>query len=276
MKNNVISKETTLVLKAFAILGVIFAHVGYEIFADESLLYPLAIFGGISGDLFFFLSGFGLACSYDKWMGKTKEFYIYRIRRIWLPIFFILIALFTADALIHSRYYSLSYILKSFLIIFPTHDLNLDVNSPLWFMTPILIYYLFFPLLYKRSKPVLSALGFVALGFFVSRVLENIIVSELFRLHYLAFPLGILAFHYIPAITSSKYFPEQKIAALPLIFLIIYFGVNSGGHVIIHYVFVCHCNYHTQRQMEIFFNVRNLFIPDIFISLAFDVQVRSL
>lgn len=231
MLTSVIDKEITLVLKAFAVLGVIFAHVGYVIFSDHSFLFPLSVFGGVAGDLFFFLSGLGLACTYPKWIGKTKDFYIYRIKRIFWPIFGVLLLFFVADIIIHSTYYSPIYAIRSFLMIFPTHDVAKDINSPLWFMTPILLYYIFFPLLYRSNRPVLSAFGFMGLGFFVSRIFDGIIVSELFKLHYIAFPLGILAHHFssfiLPHITPSTY-RNKKIYAFFLLLFVIFLGIHSG------------------------------------------------
>jgi peptidoglycan/LPS O-acetylase OafA/YrhL len=225
----ILDKEISYVLRAFAILGVVLAHVGYEIFENESLIFPLSAFGGMSGDLFFFLSGYGLAASYPK-----KNFYLDKFRKIVVPIWIFLAIFFVLDYFIHAIQYGASYVFRSFLMIFPTHDLWTDVNSPLWFITPIILYYLVFPHLYKRSAPLISFLALSAFGFLTYQYTENEIVADYFRLHYLALPLGVLAYHYLPE-RKNLFFTKDvsyknflaKIIGLALISLVIYFGINS-------------------------------------------------
>src|SRR3990167_8339061 len=59
----VLGRESTLALKGFAILAVIFSHIGYFLVADHRFLFPLSTFGGVGVDLFLLLSGFGLTMS---------------------------------------------------------------------------------------------------------------------------------------------------------------------------------------------------------------------
>jgi len=187
-------KETSNELRGLAILGVIFAHLTYGKFYGTDFLFPLGIWSGIAVDLFFFLSGFGLAASSIYHPKSVKDFYLKRVGKIYLPLWLMLVVLLLADALLLHRLYPAQEIFFSFIGFFPQANLFDSINSPLWFLTPLLFYYLIFPWLFKAKHPRRSvALVFVASGLLlwsgwsVSRQ-----ILEFYRTHWLAFPLGAL------------------------------------------------------------------------------------
>lgn len=85
--------------------------------------------------------------------------------------------------------------LSSFLGIFTdASSMALDFDSPLWYFTLILSYYLLFPLVFSRTRLWLTALALALVGFIVSLTEPAFLsgVYRLYALHYLAFPLGVL------------------------------------------------------------------------------------
>ncbi|MEI7452541.1 MAG: acyltransferase [Candidatus Falkowbacteria bacterium] len=193
-KDTGLSPAASTELKGFAILAIIFSHVGYFLVSDTHFLYPLTIFAGVGVDIFLLLSGYGIAVSQIKKDYKPWEFYKQRLLKLLVPFWLVLIVFFFLNSLFSNAIYSWSYILRDFLGFFPRADLYQDVNSPLWYFTFILFCYLVFPLLFSKKRPALSALGiFVALcglwylsyNFFPS-------VSGLYSVHVVAFPLGVL------------------------------------------------------------------------------------
>lgn len=188
-----LSVEVTQELKGFAILVVIFAHIGYMASADSRFLFPLSVLGGVGVDLFLFLSGYGLTVSSFKKHVSTIQFYARRIIKLFIPMWIVLGMLLIFDFFILHRSYPLKEIVLSFLGFFPEADIARNINSPLWFITLILFFYIVYPFFFIKEHPVLSALlMFLAAYFVVDYGLESVWrVSHLYRVHLLAFPLGV-------------------------------------------------------------------------------------
>jgi peptidoglycan/LPS O-acetylase OafA/YrhL len=181
-------------LKGFAILAIIFSHIGYFLATDHRFLFPLSIFAGIGVDLFLCLSGFGLSLSAFNKQLTIGQFYKKNLLKLLTPFWISLILFFVLDFLILKIAYSPEFIWHSFVGFFPTADLYQDLNSPLWYFTIILLYYLLFPLIFSRKYPWISALFFYLAGacliYYDPLWLKN--VKDLYEVHLVAFPLGIL------------------------------------------------------------------------------------
>lgn len=193
--NNLISKTTTNQLKGFAILAVVFAHIGYFLSKDTSFLSPLSNFAGIAVDAFLLISGYGLACSYKNRniIGFLKK----RVLKIFEPLWLILAGFVIADFFILNKTYSFQYLAPKFLGIFETADIFNDINSPLWYITIILFFYLIFAIFYLRKYAILSSLAIAIVSYVFVNYMNlpvNHRVIELYNLHYLAFPAGIALF----------------------------------------------------------------------------------
>ncbi|MEK7595354.1 MAG: acyltransferase [Patescibacteria group bacterium] len=180
-------------LKGVAILMVLFSHIGYFLFSDHTFLYPLSVAGGVGVNIFLFLSGFGLTSSEIKSNKPILHFYFKRLRNIFIPMWLTLTSVLLLDAHILNKTYSLHTILQGVLGFFPNSDIDSAINSPLWYFTLILFYYLIFPLAYIRNKPYLSSLIILLTGFLITRLDLPVSkdVLKLYQLHYLAFPLGM-------------------------------------------------------------------------------------
>jgi peptidoglycan/LPS O-acetylase OafA/YrhL len=180
-------------LKGLAILAVVFSHVGYFLSSDHRFLFPLSIMAGVGVNLFLFLSGYGLTISTLKKELSVGMFYKKRLLKLFTPFWIVIFAFFLFDFLWLHIYYDWSYVAWSFVGFFPRADLFLDINSPFWFLTPLLFYYLIFPFIFLKKRPWITAIiVYLASHFAIQSTLPvSIDVLHLYQLHLLAFPLGI-------------------------------------------------------------------------------------
>ncbi len=190
-----LSISVTQELKGLAILSVIFFHVGYCLVTDSRFLFPLSILAGVGVNLFLFLSGYGLTLSSINKGYSAVQFYKHRLSKLFIPLWIALAAFFSLDFFFLKIHHSFGYVIQSFLGIFPSADLWRDVNSPLWYFTLILFFYLLFPLVFSKKRPWLSAIIlYAAIYLFVSWDPSYLSWSiSFYQIHAMAFPLGILA-----------------------------------------------------------------------------------
>lgn len=197
----IMSVETTTELKGLAIMVIVLAHIAFGLVSDNRFLQPLSYLAGPGVDLFFFLSGFGLTCSALRKKLPVLKFYLKRLSKVIIPVWIFLVIILILDKLFLNISYPLPEIVKSFLGYFPRADLYKDINSPLWFITPLIFYYLLFPLLFNKKYPEFSAILLFLIGYFLIKynVVSDYLhvqldggVIGLWTLHYMAFPLGIL------------------------------------------------------------------------------------
>lgn len=190
-----LDKTTSTSLKGFALLGVLFAHIGYALVQDTRFLFPLSIVGGICLNLFLFLSGYGLTQSMMEKPLSAWSFYKRRLDKILLPFWISLGLFLIMDASLLHIIRPWTEIIQSFFGFFPKADLYTSLNSPLWYITFILANYLLFPILFIRRSPLLSGLLLGGIGYFLTYLLPLPVsesVRDLYRIHILAFPLGII------------------------------------------------------------------------------------
>lgn len=187
-------KETSNELRGLAILGVIFTHITYGLYWGTDFLFPFGIWGGVAVDLFFFLSGYGLAASAIYHPKKIAEFYKKRVVKIFAPLWIFLIVILLADFFILGRSYPTREIINAFIGFFPNAHLFNNINSPLWFITPLLLYYLIFPLVFRPKHPFLSLIPIFAVGYiaFLPGLPVSYQISQFYKVHAFAFPLGAL------------------------------------------------------------------------------------
>jgi len=197
------SLDTTQELKGFAILAVVFSHIGYFLVSDHNFLHPLTIIAGVGVDLFLILSGYGLVMSSLKKDQSIWQFYKTRLIRLFVPMWIVLILFFTADYFILNIKYSWGYIVQAFFGIFRTADLYTDINSPLWYFTLILFFYLVFPLVFSKKRPWLSALIIYVLGYLILKTEPYRLSGNIYmyKIHLIGFPLGM----FIASLVKNEY-----------------------------------------------------------------------
>lgn len=220
----------TTELKGFAILAIFFSHVGYFLVNDHRFLFPLSIMAGVGVEMFLFLSAFGLTLSTLRKSMSVLDQYRHRLFKIFLPFWLAISFLFTFDFFFLHIFRSWTYVLRSYLGFFPHADIFVDLNSPLWYFTFILFYYLLFPLVFSRRWPCLSAILLYLIPYFILKsnpiFLEN--VAHLYRVHIIAFPLGILWGSFLfgrEELIQSKISSLKNILKKEIFFRIFYWAV---------------------------------------------------
>jgi peptidoglycan/LPS O-acetylase OafA/YrhL len=181
-------------LKGFAMLAIVFSHIGYFLVSDHQFLFPISVAAGVGVNLFLLLSGYGLTISALEKPLSILEFYKRRLSRLYIPLWIVLVSLIAIDFLLLHITYPISYILQGFAGIYLTSNPSVDIDSPLWYFTLILFFYLIFPLIFRKSKPLLTGLAILILSWVLLQLplplhADNI---NLYKLHFLSFPLGIM------------------------------------------------------------------------------------
>ncbi len=190
------SLETTTELKGLAILMVVLSHIGYFLVSDHRFLVPLSNYAGVGVDLFLILSGYGLVASAIQKPLSIGNFYLKRLVRVYVPVLITVVFFLLLDFLWLDKTYPIKTMIENMLGFFPNADIYGDLNSPLWYITPLLFYYILFPILFWRKFPLLSALAMLVIGWWgvgyvgVSATFAEVIF-KLYRFHFVAFPVGM-------------------------------------------------------------------------------------
>lgn len=230
-------------LKGLAILAVVFSHIGYFLVSDHRFLFPLSTIAGVGVNLFLFLSGMGLTFSALKTPLSIFKFYVKRLPRLFIPMWAVLTLFLIMDFLFLQTTYPIKTIWQSYLGFFPAADLFKSINSPLWYFTLILFYYLLFPLIFHRKLAYLAPVILLLLPYWLLKrpfMLEylDINVFNLYSVHFVSFPLGVffalliqdknfgaLRFHF-----KNIFLRSNLVLLLVPIFLAVfaYTSINSG------------------------------------------------
>ncbi len=233
--SNCLSQE----LKGFAILIILFSHVCYFLDINQHFLFPLGIMAGVGINLFLFLSGYGLTVTSMAKPLSIGKFYLKRLSKLYIPFWLVLIFFALLDFFILKINYGWPTLVSSFLGWFGHANLYTDINSPFWYFSYIVAYYLIYPLVFMKKAPWVSALIIFGLSYFAINsnpyVLRN--VHGLWVSHLYAFPLGmIFAYLFTKFDIFKKFFDRLKKAPMwfyyplvaGLIYFICYFAYHSG------------------------------------------------
>lgn len=180
-------------LKGLGILTVVFAHFTYMKVNNWEFLHPLSTIAGVGVDLFLLMSGFGLTVGMMKKPMGVLDFYKKRVIKIFIPFWIALIIMFVADFIFLDKNYGALYMLKSALGFFPTADGFADVNSPFWYITWMMMFYILFPLFFIKKAPWLTAIILSVIAALIGGFNPLDLGSNwLHRLHSVAFSIGII------------------------------------------------------------------------------------
>lgn len=186
--------SVTYELKGFAILAIIFSHIGYFLINDSRFLFPLSILAGVGVNLFLFISGYGLTKVQILKNLSIKDHFVKRFPKLFIPLWITLIVLLIIDLIFLNRSYSLTTIFQSFVGYFNRADLSSSINSPLWYFTLILGYYLILPFVFFKKFPWISALIIYLVSYYFVKHVPSYLpdVIHLYKVHLYAFPLGMI------------------------------------------------------------------------------------
>lgn len=224
-------------LKGLGMLAIVFAHISYMLVDDNRFLYPLSIAAGVGVDLFLFMSGYGLTVGMMKRQLPIMEFFHRRIVKVFIPFWLVIAVLFAADPLIADRHYSVGYMLQSLLGYFPTAIPTNDVNSPFWYITWMLLFYVLYPFLFMRERPWLTAilLAMIANIIAITNPL-GMQANWLHSLHTYAFSLGMLLAWWMQrhpdTVKTLEWFRNQSGGVGRYLVLVI--GLGGAGYMASH------------------------------------------
>lgn len=181
-------------LKGFAMLSIVFSHIGYFLVSDHRFLYPLSVAAGVGVNLFLLLSGYGLTISSLKNNLPIKVFYIRRLLKLFIPLWIVLTGFIIVDYFLLHQTYTPKYLIESFLGLYLTSNPFEDINSPLWYFSLILFFYLIFPIIFRPKWPLISGLAILLVTYLALQIplpthADNV---ALYKLHFFAFPLGVI------------------------------------------------------------------------------------
>lgn len=153
---SLISKYRNQIM-GIATIWILFFHEWIIINPDSTSIFSKVFkhflrFGYCGVDIFFLLSGMSLTYAIVK--ESTLKFYIKRFKRIILPALMM--------AIIQALEYNLSFV-EMLRNLFGYNMILRNINSFLWFIPTIMIFYLFFPLYYKLLINSKSKLSFTLL-----------------------------------------------------------------------------------------------------------------
>lgn len=232
------SPETTTELKGAAILMVVLSHIGYFLVNDHRFLWPLSTMAGLGVNLFLFLSGYGLTASQQQKDFSPSQFYFRRLPKIFIPFWLSLIVFLILDFFILGISRSGIFLWEIVFGVFRRADILQDFNSPLWYFTFILGYYLIFPIVFIKKKPWLSALVVFAISalfvYWWPDPFRDIL--HMYQIHLVSFPLGMIAawmVGFLPKIRvfdiwRRKKWPVYYFSLAFLLFLAFYFAAHSA------------------------------------------------
>lgn len=215
------SRENSDEMKGYAMIAIVFSHIGYFLSKDTQFLFPFSIGAGVAVNAFFFLSGYGLAMSAFKKYLKPIPFYLRRFFKIIIPLWITLILLYLADFFILGKTYDGISIFSSFLGWFPTANIWNDVNSPLWYITILFFFYIIFPVVFRPWVPYSSACVMLALGGLFAYFAAPSGVQGLYEAHWLLFPLGVMvaSFLHTRILVIAKVSKQQWIFGVISLFI---------------------------------------------------------
>ncbi len=229
---NPFSIQATQEMKGIGILLAIFSHIGYFLAADHRFLFPISTMGGVGVDIFLFLSGFGLTMSALANGYSLKEFYQKRLSKLYIPLWIMLAIFLAADAILLGLHWPWQFIGQAIVGLFTSANISQDFNSPCWYFTLIILYYLLFPLLFNRKWPWITAILLyilvAALAAATIPPLESVL--SFWKLHTIAFPLGIA----VAWLCNRPAFPEEY--SLPNVLALYWPAMALGVGAIIYFL----------------------------------------
>lgn len=167
----------TNILKGYAILAVLFGHVG-QYSGVNGIEYP----AGVGVSLFLILSGYGITLSVNK--NGLNKFWIKRFSRVLVP--YILAELIFL--IVQGKALSFTNVIMDFSLLKPLHPFG-------WYLHYILVCYILFYVVWKVGKTdkqkIILLIALAATWFFIKSI---VFIDEPFFLaarQMLAFPIGV-------------------------------------------------------------------------------------
>jgi len=217
-KSTFLDFSQTEQLRGLAMLFVVIGHFWHHVCNENG---PFFAFGDYSVTLFLLLSGYGLMSSHMTRQITAREFFLKRVRKIFIPYWLVTIGIIIADYVLLQRYYHVNELLLTFAGINLSKTLRY-LDYARWFITLLLVEYLVFFLFTKLWKPLVatSALFFFSLVLILLRHYELFPIGA--RHQLIAFPLGCLMAAVGPIKWWKKVCIPQQITIITLVSLVMF------------------------------------------------------
>lgn len=137
-------------LRGYSIFTIVLMHLVME--SLTGTLSKVAAFGGAGVHVFILCSGFGLYLSYLKKPLPYKDFLKRRFGKVWVP-YAIVVLLLGLWYLVSKGFFPLREV-ASHLLLYKMFSTELDISLcyPYWFISTIVQFYLFWPLIMRIYK----------------------------------------------------------------------------------------------------------------------------
>lgn len=187
-----ITKEEALILKAIAIISIIFAHFwGWICPLPELMSTLMSSISQAGVEVFLFLSGYGIMCSYRN--SGMKHFWKKRFLKIYIPLLIVTLPQLVIKIWSYRNNIADLYIRSTLLSALGLYPNNL-LDGTLWFIPFILLQYIFFYFSFKwtdnrKINYCLLTIG-TLLGFFIFH--KNFTWVNECDLYAFAFVVGVI------------------------------------------------------------------------------------
>ena len=184
-----ITKELTTEIKGIAILMVIIGHIS-SVYGESVLNY----IGSFGVALFLFISGYGLAMSYNK--NGLKDFFKKRFINIFIPYVAI-----TTIWIIVDLIKGVVYPFKTYVLLLIGFDYNRTIDATMWYISFIILWYIVFYLVFKNVNKnffkviILFMISFIFFIFKKSDIMIDF--SWQWSLHAFTFSIGVASALYL-------------------------------------------------------------------------------
>ncbi len=205
-----LSKNTNNQLKGIFIIIVVLSHISTHMDSSSLLaVFPPTGYLAVGG--FFFISGFGLTKSLKRNNAYLNGFFYKKIVRIYLP--FVIINIFTMIVLyLNGTTYTYDVIIEYIIPI-------KLIDSTLWFIVTILIFYFFFYVSFKKNYNLKSLFMVTTLTLIYILVCRFFDMGNWTYISSLCFPVGIYYAFFEGKIKSIIY---NKFILILTLFLLLF------------------------------------------------------
>jgi probable poly-beta-1,6-N-acetyl-D-glucosamine export protein len=184
--SNLLDFSQTEQLKGLSVLLVIIQHFWHHICNERDTIY---FFGSYAVTLFLLLSGYGLMRSNMTNGINARDFFMKRVKKIFLPYWLVTIAIIAGDYFLWQKQYPLQELLLTFAGINFSTELQYFDHSR-WFITLLLINYFAFFCCMKLWRSPFAIIGLLFFSFILIILRHYDLFSLGARHQLLAFPLG--------------------------------------------------------------------------------------
>jgi len=217
-KSTFLDFSQTEQLRGLAMLFVVIGHFWHHVCNENGLFFA---FGDYSVTLFLLLSGYGLMSSHMTRQITAREFFLKRVRKIFIPYWLVTIGIIIADYILLQKYYQVHELLLTFAGINLSKTLHY-FDYARWFITLLLIEYLVFFCCAKLWKPLAATSALFLFSFLLILLRHYELFSLGARHQLIAFPLGCLMAAIGPIKSWHKVNIRQQTTMITLVSLVMF------------------------------------------------------